>query len=253
MSARRDEGKPKATFKSCLASPPAPARSTVLARSPRHAPHEDTNNVIRIWDEKGGVLGGEHPPAPLLPPGGMRGDQRLGRTPAVSGAYQGLYHIWLVVAEGLCSIENICHVVTLDHLQDHGGGTEGAAPATSIPGGRNIRVGGKKMALTHLSAPSNSPFLYPSLHPRRGPRAGAHSPESSQTGGPEPDPRGGRSCDPALRSSQEPQQSTKTPFWTFEAGSWTSGLSFQPCHGPIPRVTLGKPPWPSTTLFPSAG
>lgn len=91
---------------------------------------------MRIWDGKGIFWGGEHPPAPLLPARGMRGEQQLGRTPAVSDAYQGLYHIWLVVAEGLCSIENICHVVTLEHLQDHGGGTEGAAPATSIPGGR---------------------------------------------------------------------------------------------------------------------
>ena len=82
-------------------------------------------------------------------------------TPVVSGAYQGLYHIWLVVAEGLCSIENICHVVTLDHLQDHGGGTEGATPATSVPGGKNTCIGGEKMALELLPAPSNSPFLYP--------------------------------------------------------------------------------------------
>lgn len=102
--------------------------------------------LIRIWDGKGGFLGGEHPPAALLPAGGTRGDQQPGWTPVVSGAYQGLYHIWLVVAEGLCSIENICHVVTLDHLQDHGGGTEGAAPATSVPGGRNTHVGGEKMA-----------------------------------------------------------------------------------------------------------
>lgn len=123
--------------------------------------------LIRIWDGKGGFWGGEHPPAPLLPAGGMRGNQQPGWMPAVSGAYQGLYHIWLVVAEGLCSIENICHVVTFDHLQDHGGGTEGATPATSIPGGGNIRVSGEKMALEHLPAPSNSPFFYPSLHPRR--------------------------------------------------------------------------------------
>lgn len=56
------------------------------------------------------------------------------------GTYQCLYHIWLVVAEGLCSIENVYHVMTLDHLQDHGRGTESAAPTTPIPSKRNTQT-----------------------------------------------------------------------------------------------------------------
>lgn len=91
--------------------------------------------LIRVWD-------------------GERVCWRDAGTLLVSGAYQGLYHIWLVVAEGLRSIENICHVVTLEHLQDHGGGTEGAAPATSIPGWRSTHVSGEKMAQVHLGAPT---------------------------------------------------------------------------------------------------
>lgn len=67
----------------------------------------------------------------------MQREKQLTQMLVVPAAYQGLHHIWLVVAEGLGSIEDICHVVTLDHLQDHGGGTVGATPTTPIPDGRS--------------------------------------------------------------------------------------------------------------------
>lgn len=91
----------------------------------------------------------------------MRGEQQPVQTLAVPDAYQGLHHVWLVVAEGLCSVEDICHVVTLEHLQDHGGGTVGAAPAAPVPGGRSTRGGGRRMAPEHHPAPSTSPRSLP--------------------------------------------------------------------------------------------
>lgn len=91
----------------------------------------------------------------------MHGEQQPARTLAVPDAYQGLHHVWLVVAEGLCSVEDICHVVTLEHLQDHGGGTVGAAPAAPVPGRRSTCGDGRRMAPEHPPVPSSSPRSLP--------------------------------------------------------------------------------------------
>lgn len=150
MLAQQDENnKPKAALRSCLASQPIPAQRW---REDAHDAHQDLG-----WKRQ--CFGRGAPPAPLL---SARTSSQGGQ--GGSGAYQGLHHVWFVVSESFGSEENIGHVVAFDHLQDHGGGTEGATPATSVPGGTNTRVRREKVASEHLPAPSESPFLSPTLH-----------------------------------------------------------------------------------------
>ena len=47
--------------------------------------------------------------------------------------YQGLHHVGLGVAQRLDGVEDVDHVLVLDHLQEDGAGTEGSAASPSVP------------------------------------------------------------------------------------------------------------------------
>lgn len=48
-------------------------------------------------------------------------------------AHHCLHHVWLRVAQRFGSKEHVDHAVVTDHLQNHGAGAEGAAPAAAVP------------------------------------------------------------------------------------------------------------------------
>lgn len=50
-----------------------------------------------------------------------------------ASAHHRLHHVGLCVSQGFGGEEHVGYAVVPDHLQDHGAGTEGAAPTASVP------------------------------------------------------------------------------------------------------------------------
>lgn len=55
-------------------------------------------------------------------------------------SYQGLHHVGFAVAESFDSIEDVHHILVLDHLKEYVAGTEGPTATTTITAAETVLV-----------------------------------------------------------------------------------------------------------------